>query len=115
MTKKAPKKGDVVLMDFDPQAGHEQSGHRPGLVITTKAFNAKTGFAFICPITNQSKGYPFEVTVEGTQRTTGVILVDQLKSLDWVARSIKSVDSVSIECLQKVVDLSALILSADES
>jgi PemK-like, MazF-like toxin of type II toxin-antitoxin system len=72
MTKKAPKKGDVVLMDFDPQAGHEQAGHRLGLVITTKAFNAKTGFAFICPITNQSKGYPFEVIVEGTQRATGV-------------------------------------------
>jgi mRNA interferase MazF len=114
MTRKAPKKGDVVWIDFDPQAGHEQAGHRPGLVITTKAFNGKTGFALVCPITNQSKGYPFEIPIEGSQKTTGVILVDQLKSLDWVARSVKAVDSVSPECLQKVIDLSVLILSSDE-
>ena len=114
MTKKAPKKGDIVLLDFNPQSGHEQAGHRPGLVISTKDFNARTGFAFVCPITSQVKGYPFEVPVEGAKKTKGVILADQMKSLDWSARNVKSVDCVSPSCIQEVITLVGVILNADE-
>lgn len=115
MTRKTPKKGDIVYMDFDPQSGHEQSGHRPALVITTKDFNSKTGFAFVCPITSQVKGYPFEVLVEGAKKAKGVILADQLKSLDWNARQLKPFDSVSDECMQKVIALIDIVIKAPEN
>lgn len=106
-----PDVGDVVLVDFDPQAGHEQAGKRPALVMSPKIFNEKTGFAWLCPITNQSKEYPFEVVVSGTNQTTGVILVDQLKSLDMKARRLKVVDKVDDLVLREVKELIATILS----
>lgn len=107
----APDVGDIVLLDFNPQAGHEQVGKRPALVLTNRLFNQKTGFAWLCPITNQAKESPFEVVVEGSKKTTGVILVDQLKSLDWKARNLRTVDLVNASCLNKVKDLAATILS----
>ncbi|EHV5557997.1 mRNA-degrading endonuclease [Vibrio parahaemolyticus] len=105
MTYAVPEKGDVVVMSFNPQSGHEQAGDsRPGLVISPKEFNQATGFALVCPITNQSKGYPFEVEITGSQKTTGVVLADQVKSLDWRARRARVVDSVSNETLGTVRD-----------
>ena len=89
-----PDVGDVVIVDFNPQAGHEQAGKRPALVLSPKNFNKVTGFAWLCPITNQAKGYPFEVMIEGSNKTTGVILTDQMKSLDWSARNLHKVDIV---------------------
>ncbi|NLW04115.1 MAG: mRNA-degrading endonuclease [Pseudomonadaceae bacterium] len=108
----APNVGDIVLLDFNPQAGHEQAGKRPALVLTNRLFNQKTGFAWLCPITNQAKGYPFEVAVDGSKKTTGVILVDQLKSLDWKARNLRTVDSVNTSCLKNVKELAATILNS---
>jgi mRNA interferase MazF len=82
-----PEAGDIVWLQFDPQAGHEQSGHRPALVVSPAAYNGKTGLMLCCPMTTQIKGYPFEVRISGAR--SGVALADQVKSLDWVQRKAK--------------------------
>ena len=82
-----PGRGDVVWLDFTPQSGHEQAGRRPALVLSPRAYNDKVGLAIVCPITNQQKGYPFEVDIPDGHGVTGVILADQVKSLDWRARN----------------------------
>ena len=81
-----PKRGDVVWLSFAPQAGHEQAGHRPALVLSPEAYNRKTGLAIFCPITSQVKGYPFEVHLPSGLKASGVVLADQVKSFDWQAR-----------------------------
>jgi mRNA interferase MazF len=81
-----PESGDIVWIMFNPQAGHEQSGHRPALVLSPKAYNGKVGLAILCPITSQVKGYPFEVIIPDGLEVSGAILSDQVKSLDWKAR-----------------------------
>ncbi|HSG43673.1 MAG TPA: endoribonuclease MazF [Anaerolineales bacterium] len=81
-----PDKGDVVWITFNPQAGHEQAGHRPALVLSPKAYNGKVGLAILCPITSQVKGYPFEVLIPDGLEVNGAILSDQVKSLDWRVR-----------------------------
>lgn len=83
---KVPDKGDIVWLSFNPQAGHEQSGRRPALVISPQEYNMKTDLAIFCPITNQEKGYPFEVKIPDNLEIRGVILSDQIKSLDWKTR-----------------------------
>lgn len=79
-----PEAGDIVWLHFDPQAGHEQAGHRPALVISPSAYNGKTGMMLCCPMTTQIKGYPFEVLIAGDRPSA--VLADQVKSLDWIAR-----------------------------
>ena len=81
-----PDAGDFVWLTFDPQMGREQAGRRPALVLSPKIYNARSGLALACPITNQAKGYPFEVAVPAGRRATGVILADRLKSIDWKVR-----------------------------
>jgi len=81
-----PDAGDIVWMTFDPQAGREQAGRRPALILSPKVYNAKSGLALACPITSQVKGYPFEVAVAASGGAAGVILADHLKSVDWKAR-----------------------------
>jgi mRNA interferase MazF len=81
-----PDRGDVVWITFNPQAGHEQAGRRPALVLSPKAYNGKVGLAILCPITTQIKGYPFEVMISEGLPVSGVILSDQVKSLDWKVR-----------------------------
>lgn len=78
-----PERGDIVWLCFNSQAGHEQSGRRQALVISPKEYNQKTNLAIFCPITNQIKGYPFEVKIPDNLRISGAILSDQIKSLDW--------------------------------
>jgi mRNA interferase MazF len=82
-----PEAGDIVWLRFTPQAGHEQAGHRPALVISPAAYNGKTSLMICCPITTQVKGYPFEVAMAGSRPS--VVLADQVKSLDWVVRKAK--------------------------
>ena len=77
-----PDRGDLVWLQFNPQTGHEQAGRRPALTLSPKAYNQKTGLAIFCPITSQEKSYPFEVKIKERQ-IQGVILADQVKSLDW--------------------------------
>ncbi len=81
-----PKRGDVVWLSFTPQAGHEQTGLRPALTLTPEAYNRKVGLALFCLITNQAKGYPFEVPIPAGSKASGVVFSDQVKSLDWRAR-----------------------------
>jgi mRNA interferase MazF len=82
-----PESGDIVWITFNPQAGHEQAGRRPALVLSPSAYNGKVGLAILCPITSQIKGYPFEVKIPDGLRVSGAILSDQVKSLDWKARN----------------------------
>jgi mRNA interferase MazF len=81
-----PKRGDVVWLNFDPQAGHEQAGRRPAFVVSPEAYNRKTGLLVACPVTSRVKGYPFEVPLPPGSAVSGVVLSDQIKSLDWKAR-----------------------------
>ena len=78
----APDRGDIVWVDFDPQAGHEQAGRRPALIVSPQSYNQKVGLALLCPITNQRKGYPFEVPLPKGLTVAGVVLADQVKSMD---------------------------------
>ncbi len=82
-----PEAGDIVWLRFSPQAGHEQAGHRPAVVISPAAYNGKTGLMVCCPMTTQVKGYPFEVLIVGDR--AGAVLADQVKSLDWSVRRAK--------------------------
>jgi mRNA interferase MazF len=103
-----PDRGDLVWLSFDPQAGHEQAGRRPALVISPKAYNVKVGLAIFCPITSRVKGYPFEVVVTG-DTISGVVLADQVRSQDWRARNTAFVERASesavAEVLAKLVPL----------
>ena len=83
----APQRGDVVWITLNPQAGHEQAGRRPAVVLSPLAYNDKVGLAIFCPITSQEKGYPFEVKIPKGLEVSGVVLTDQVKSLDWRARN----------------------------
>ena len=98
-----PRRGDVVWMSFDPRAGHEQAGHRPALVLSPERYNRKVGLALFCPITMQRKGYPFEVAVPEGLKVSGVILSDQVKSLDWRARKTRFGCRLTAETLQEVM------------
>jgi len=84
--EQVPDRGDIVWLTFTPQAGHEQAGHRPALVLSPKLYNGRSGLALFCPITSRPKGYPFEVVLPASSKVTGVVLADQIKSLDWRAR-----------------------------
>lgn len=81
-----PKRGDVVWISFNPQAGHEQADHRPALVLSPRSYNRKVGLVILCPLTNQIKGYPFEVRIPEGLKASGAVLSDQVKSMDWRAR-----------------------------
>ena len=104
-----PDAGDLIWLTFDPQAGREQAGRRPALVVSPMEYNAKVGLVILCPITNQSKKYPFEVALPDRKDITGVILADQIKSLDWKARNAARVctlpDDVVAEVLEKIAPL----------
>lgn len=83
---RAPERGDLVWLEFDPQAGHEQAGKRPALVLSPREYNSKVGLALCCPITSRAKGYPFEISLPAGLAVQGVVLSDQVKSLDWRVR-----------------------------
>lgn len=85
MVTYVPDRGDLVWLQFDPQSRHEQAGRRPALTLSPKAYNQKVGLAIFCPVTGQEKGYPFEVKIK-EQQIEGVVLADQVKSLDWKKR-----------------------------
>lgn len=89
-----PVRGDIILLSLDPTLGHEQAGARPAVVLSPDLYNKASGLCLVCPITSQVKGYPFEVPLEGTRKTTGVALADQIRSIDWQARKIKIVDHI---------------------
>lgn len=98
-----PKRGDVVWLSFNPQAGHEQAGRRPAVVLSPEAYNARTGLALFCPVTSQVKGYPFEVVIPDNERVSGVILADQVKSLDWRVRQAEWIISLPAHTVEEVL------------
>jgi len=105
-----PDRGDVVWLSFTPQAGHEQSGRRPALAVSPKAYNQRTGLALFCPLTTQVKGYPFEVTLPPGLVVTGVILADQVKSLDWEARCADYAITLPEPVVSEVIDKIRVLL-----
>jgi len=98
-----PNRGDVVWILFNPQAGHEQAERRPALVLSPMSYNSKVGLALLCPITNQIKGYPFEVLIPDGLKISGAILSDQLKNLDWKARQAKLVCKLPSATIDEVL------------
>jgi mRNA interferase MazF len=104
-----PERGDIVKMSFDPQSGHEQAGWRPALVVSPSAYNRASSLVLLCPITSRTKGYPFEVPLPANLAITGVILTDQIRSLDWRARKARLVtrapDAVIREVLARLEPL----------
>ena len=111
MPSYVPEQGDYVWIDFDPQVGHEQAGRRPALVLSTSAYNAPSRLGLFCPITRKTKGYPWEVTVGGTSAITGVILADQVKSLDWERRRVTFIDKSPSTLVREVVKRVLLLTS----
>lgn len=101
-----PDRGDVVWITLAPQAGHEQAGRRPAVVLSPAAYNGKVGLALMCPITSRIKGYPFEVTIPAGLPVTGAVLSDQVRSLDWRARQVERICALPraavLEVLQKI-------------
>ncbi len=108
-----PNIGDIVWLEFDPQAGREQAGHRPALVLSPKVYNSKTSLMICVPITSQIKGYPFEVLIN-TKQVKGAALVDQVKSLDWRIRDAKKVAKAQHGVVDQVKQLLNALLSIDE-
>lgn len=106
-----PRRGDAVWLDFDPQSGHEQSGRRPALVLSPETYNRKTGLAVLCPITSQVKGYPFEVGLPSGLPVKGVILADQVKSLDWRARKVALIKKLPPAVVNGASDLLSTLIT----
>lgn len=105
-----PAWGEAVWITLDPQAGHEQAGRRPALVLSPAAYNERVGLALLCPITGQIKGYPFEVALPQGLAVSGVALADQVKSLDWRARKVSRICTVPKDVIAQVlVKLNALL------
>ena len=95
MSSYVPDRGDLVWLEFTPQAGSEQRGRRPALVLSPKSYNGKVGLALFCPLTAKVKGYPFEVELPHGYAVSGVVLADQLKSLDWRSRKVNFIERVT--------------------
>lgn len=106
-----PERGDIVSLQFNPQAGKEQAGRRPALVISPKVYNEKVGLAIFCPITNSIKGYPFEVALPVRLSTHGVLLTDHLKSLDWNIRKIQFIEKLPKKTFAEVQQKILLLIN----
>lgn len=105
-----PERGDAVWINLNPQAGHEQGGRRPAVVLSPSAYNGRVGLALFCPVTNQVKGYPFEVPIPAGLGVTGVALADQVRSLDWVARRAEFICTLPEGPLAQVLERLATLL-----
>jgi mRNA interferase MazF len=106
-----PRCGDVVWITLNPQAGHEEAGRRPAVVVSPQTYNGKVGLAIFCPITSQIKGYPFEVPIPAGLPLAGAILSDQVKSLDWRARNAELICTVPAETISEMLQKLATLLS----
>lgn len=100
-----PQQGDIVYLDFDPQAGHEQKGRRPALVVSNNAFNALSRGALVCPITNTNRGIPLHVPLDERTKITGVIMCDQVKALDMQSRNAAFAERAPDDIIAEAVDI----------
>jgi mRNA interferase MazF len=112
-SKYAPRRGDVIRLDFNPQRGHEQAGRRPALVLSPVDYNRTVGLAVVCPITNERKGYPWEVEVPDNPMVSGVVLADQVKNLDWRQRKAEFVCTLEEAVLEETVEKTIALLSPE--
>ena len=103
MPEYVPRRGDLVWLQFDPRTGHEQAGRRPALVLSPESYNGRVGLAILCPVTSQEKGYPFEVILPPGGDVEGVVLSDQVKSLDWRARGAEPIASLPPQVTEEVL------------
>ena len=108
---RVPDRGDAVWIDFNPQAGREQGGRRPAIVLSPAAYNGKVGLALLCPVTSQVKGYPFEVAIPTGLDVAGVILADQVKSLDWRKRNAAVIAALPRQTVSAVLGKVNLLLA----
>lgn len=113
MSTYVPDRGDLVWLEFTPQAGSEQRGRRPALVLSPKSYNGKVGLALFCPVTAKIKGYPFEVQLPDGSAVGGVVLSDQLKSLDWRSRKVKFIERTSSDVMAMVTARVLTLLEPD--
>jgi mRNA interferase MazF len=100
-----PEQGDIILLEFDPQAGHEQKGRRPAFVVSNNTFNQFTRIAVVCPITNTNKGFPLHIPLDEKTNTIGVIMCEQVKSLDISARNALFLEKAPKDILEEVIDI----------
>ena len=115
MAAYVPDRGDVVWINFSPQAGHEQARRRPAVVLSPRSYNKRSGLALFCPITNRAKGYPFEVPLPENAPVTGVVLADQVRNLDWHVREAEFIGEVDLETLAELLArLAPLVELEDE-
>jgi mRNA interferase MazF len=109
-TKYVPKKGDFVILTFDPQAGHERQGRQPALVVSNDLFNLRTGLCIACPITSTERGFPFHVAIPDGGAVGGFVMAEQVKSLDFQSRKAKRVGKAPIEVLEETLSILAACL-----
>jgi mRNA interferase MazF len=108
-----PEAGDLVWIDLNPTLGHEQSGHRPAIVLTPRQYNVRSGLCIICPITSRARGYPFEVPIPDGHGISGTILVDQIRSVSWEERYVKISGAAAVNLLDEVRERLAALLQID--
>lgn len=104
-----PDRGDLVWLNFDPKAGHEQAGRRPALVLSPKAYNQKIGLMLACPVTSKVKGYPFEVRI-ASGKVDGAVLADQIRSMDWKARQAEKFGKAPAAVIEEVLEIVKTLL-----
>ncbi|MBL0686354.1 MAG: type II toxin-antitoxin system PemK/MazF family toxin [Sulfurospirillum sp.] len=104
MVNYVPEQGDIVVLCFDPQSGHEQKGRRPAIIVSNKIFNQHLGLAFACPITNTKRDFPFHVKIE-SDNITGYIMGEQMKSIDYNARNIKFIEKTNQKAINKILGI----------
>jgi len=108
-----PDAGDLIWIDLNPTVGHEQSGLRPGLVLTSRKYNVASGLCVACPITSRVRGYPFEVTIPDDVGVRGVVLADQARSLSWENRYVQRIDRAPAKLVADVRERIAALLDID--
>jgi len=108
--KYIPERGDIIWLNFNPGSGHEQKGKRPAIVISPKEYNEKVGLGLFCPITSKIKNYPFEIRIE-KDKIDGVVLADQIKSLDWKSREIEFITKETSEKVNEIIDKIGVLLA----
>lgn len=96
--------GDIIWLEFNPQAGHEQAGHRPAVVVSNNIFNKVTGMAVVCPVTNTQKAFPLHIPLDARTKTTGMIACEHIKSLDIAARSFEHIERLPHDILDRVLE-----------
>lgn len=112
MKQYTPSRGDIVWLDFSPQAGFEQAGRRPALVLSNRDYNKNTKRFLVCPITSKIKGYAFEYQLPKNSKIEGVVLIDHIKNLDWTARNVESCTTVPADFVDRIADIIDALLRA---